>query len=374
LSERHGMDGGLMELVAFIAALMLISYVARELEIWRISNEIELYLRLFKASRDSAVAFVAKKIAELFSRARQQMDLSGVEERVNILVDSVIIPVESMDPFGLVRKAKFLLLSVDKTLEEEVRRLVPLAGKSDVDTLVSLLHIARDLNSLYKLVNHNYTLAKRYKSYWLLLQLEALLPFLAEVLRAYEGALDAMMKQIPIGDSVGPLVAHMLARELNATPLELGVEDTEIYLAELDGRRLILVKAEGPGSNVGRLDEAVRRVLATWGGSVTWAVMIDAMVKFEGEASGAIAEGFGVAIGGSGVEKYEVESVFTEHGVRTYAVLIKMSAEEAMTSLSKELYEASVRAKERVKSFVREHVQPGSTVIVVGVGNSIGVR
>ena len=367
-------NGGIVDLVTFVAVLMLLSYLSRELEIWRISNEIEMHLKLFKASKDSATASVIRKLGELLSKSKSRINLSELESRVNLLIESVIIPVENLDPFGLPKKIKYLLSNVDRTLEDQIKKVVPEAEKSDIEILSSLIHLARELNIVYKAINHNYSLAKRFKSYWLLLQLEALLPFLAEVVKAYEGALEALMRQIPIGDSVGPLVVSMLTRELKGEPMELGVEDTIAHAVEFEGRRLFLIKAQGPGSNTGKIDEALRRIMVTWGSSISLAVTIDAMVKFEGEISGSIAEGFGVAMGGTGAEKYAIEEILSEYGMRTYAILIKMSEEEAMMPLSKELYEACIKAKERLKAVVLEHVPPGAAAIVVGVGNTIGVH
>lgn len=365
--------GGAIDLLTFVAVLVLLSYLSRELEMRRISNEIELYLRLFKASRDNAAASVIRKFGELISKMKLRINLSELESKVGALIESIVIPVEGMDPFGIVKKVKYSMLNVDKTLEEDIRRIVPDVSKSDVDTLATLIHVARILNLLYKMINHDYTLAKRFKSYWLLLQLEALLPFIAETARAYESALEALLRQVPIGDSAGPLILSTLARELKAKPIDLKLIDTTAYVAELDGRNLVLIKAEGPGSNTGRVDEAVRRALIAWGDAVKLVITIDAAVKFEGEASGAVAEGFGVAIGGTGAEKYEIEEVLTEYNLRSYAILVKMSAEEAMMPMNRELYEACIRAKERVKAVILEHVQPGTAAIVVGVGNTLGV-
>lgn len=365
--------GGAVDFIMFIAVLMLLSYISRELEVHRISSEIELHLRLFKASRDKAASSVVRKLGELISKMKLRVNLSELESRVNELVELVAIPVEDMDPFGVVKKVKYSIRNVDESLEGEIRRVAPNAEKSDVDTLASLVHIAQNLNLLYKALNHDYTLAKRFKSYWLLLQLQALLPFIAETVKSYEGALEALLRQVPIGDSVGPLVLSTLARELKAESVEMGVSDTKVYAAELEGRKVVLIKAKGPGSNVGRVDEAVRRALIVWGDSVSFVLTIDAMIKLEGEASGSIAEGFGVAIGGSGAEKYGIEEVLAEYGLKTYALLIKMSAEEAMKPMSKELYDACLKAKDRVKTLILENVQPGATAVVVGVGNTLGV-
>ena len=48
--------------------------------------------------------------------------------------------------------------------------------------------------------------------------------------------------------------------------------------------------------------------------------MIDAALKLEGEKTGDIAEGIGVAIGGIGVEKFRIEAQTVKAGVPMYAV------------------------------------------------------
>ncbi len=369
-----GMDGGgLLDLLTFMAVLAFFSYASRELEIRRLANEIELYLTLFKAARDRAVSAAVRKFGEVVAKSGIRVNLSDLEARVKQLVDTVVISPESLDPFGLVRKLKHVLRSEEQTLKEEVKRAAPAATKGEVEVVADLINVARGLNFILKYVNHNYTLAKRFKSYWLLLQLDALLPFIAEEVRAYESAVEALLKQVPIGDSVGPLVLSMLAKELKAEVVSLGVPDTLAFHATYEGRDLVLIKAEGPGSSVGRLDEAVRRALAVWGSSLSFVVTIDAMLKLEGELTGEIVEGYGVAIGGAGVEKYSIEEVLTEYNLTPYAILIKMSAEEALLPMSKELYEACVKAKEEVKKAVLTHVKPGAAALIVGVGNTLGV-
>ena len=365
--------GGLLDLLTFIVILAFFSYVSRELEVRRLASEIELYLTLFKAARDYAISSAVRKFGEVAAKSSLRVNLSDLEARVKRLVETVTIPPESLDPFGFVRKLKHVLRSEELSLKEEVKREAPAASKGEVEVIADLVGVARGLNLIFKYVNHNYVLAKRFKSYWLLLQLDALLPFIAEEVRAYESAVEALLKQAPIGDSAGPLVLSMLAKELKAEPVPLGVPDTCVYRASYEGRELVLVKAEGPGSSVGRLDEAVRRVLAAWGSSLSLVVTIDAMLKLEGETSGEVVEGYGVAIGGTGVEKYGIEELLAEYDLTPYAILIKMSAEEALMPMSKELYEACVKAKEEAKKVVLANVKPGETALIVGVGNTLGV-
>lgn len=362
-----------MELLTFMAVLAFFAYLSRELEIRRVASEIELYLILFKVARDRALSSTVRKFGELSAREGGRVDLSRIERRVKALVETLIITPEALDPFGVVRKMRFFLRTADAILRGEVKRIIPRAERCEVETLASMVEASRTLNYVYKVVNHSYTLAKKFKSYWLLLQLDALLPFIAQEVRAYESVVDALAKQLPIGDSVGPLVIATLAREVGAERAELRVKDTCVYQADFEGRYLFLIKAEGPGSNIGRLDEALKRVLAGWGANASLVITIDAAIKFEGERSGDVVEGYGVAIGGTGVEKYGIEEVLTEYGLRPYALLIKMSEEEALSPITKDLYEACLSAKERVKQVVLENSAPGDAVVLVGVGNTMGV-
>jgi len=52
-------------------------------------------------------------------------------------------------------------------------------------------------------------------------------------------------------------------------------------------------------------------------------VMIDAAVKFEGENSGEISEGYGAAIGGIGTERFKIEETATNNRIPVYAVIVK---------------------------------------------------
>ncbi len=364
---------GIFDLVTFLVVLTFFSYVSRELEIRRIISEVEFYLTLFKAARDRATQSLTRKFNEVIAKAQSRVNLDVVEEKVRGLVETFVIGPEALDPFGVVKKVKLVLRTEEVAIKNEISRVAPNAEKSDVEILTGMVEVSRGLNMLYKTVNHFYIQAKKFKSYWMLLQLDALLPYIADEVKAYENAVYALTNRVPIGDSVGPLLVALLSKELMATPVSVGVDDTTVYVADFEGRQVLLVKAEGPGSNTGRYDEALRRLLATWGAAVTLVITVDAALKLEGEISGGLAEGYGVAIGGTGVEKYGIEEVLAEYGLRPYALIIKMSSEEAASPLSKELYDACIRAKERVKALILESTKQGEAVVVVGVGNTLGV-
>src|SRR5690606_16909668 len=94
---------------------------------------------------------------------------------------------------------------------------------------------------------------------------------------------------------------------------------------EYKGRKLYLLKAEGPAGTVGRPGEAITRLAGDMGIKIDAIVMIDAALKLEGEKTGEVAEGIGAAIGGIGVEKYQIEEVATQMQIPVYAVIVKQS-------------------------------------------------
>ncbi|HSQ48280.1 MAG TPA: DUF1512 family protein, partial [Candidatus Deferrimicrobiaceae bacterium] len=102
-------------------------------------------------------------------------------------------------------------------------------------------------------------------------------------------------------------------------------------------------------------------------------VMIDAGLKLEGEMVGEVAEGIGAAIGGPGVDQYKIEAKLTKYKIPNYAVIVKEDIGDAVSPMRKEINDAVDKAIDRVRDVVRERTKEGDKVIIVGVGNSIGV-
>jgi hypothetical protein len=149
----------------------------------------------------------------------------------------------------------------------------------------------------------------------------------------------------------------------------------DVVMAEvpLDGRKLLVLKAEGPGGNVGRPGDGVKALLDKNEGKVSMVVMIDAALKFEGEKTGEISEGIGAAIGGEGVDRYKIEEVATKYKVPVNALIIKESIQEAISPMKKEIFQAADEAITRIRRILAERTKEGDLVIVAGIGNTIGI-
>jgi len=299
---------------------------------------------------------------------------SEIESKIRDLIEYVVITPTTLETQGLVAKLKHLLLLYDHRLEECVRKIVP-AEKPLIQNIVSSVEALRTLNFIYKIVNHYYRLGMKYRNPWILMQIYIAMPQIKEVINALNGAIAAFTKGQPIGDSAGPLVAYKFVKEKCECVEELkhSIENTYIAKCKYKDRIVYVIKALGPGSSTGRLDDAVIYLVERCGVKPKLIITVDAALKLEGEKTGSIAEGIGVAIGGIGVEKFNIETIAAKYGIPIYAILIKMSLPEALTVMTKEVAEATSQAVEKVCRVIEEYARENEEVLLIGVGNTVGV-
>jgi hypothetical protein len=199
-----------------------------------------------------------------------------------------------------------------------------------------------------------------------------MMPMILELAEAYRQASFAFYNGQPIGDGAGVLVAAKLAREIKAVTVDESIKDTTVMLGEWEGRKVYIIRAKGPGGTVGRPGEAVKKVIEMEG-RVDTVITIDAALKLEGEETGKIAEGAGVAIGGPGVDKFKIETIAKEKNVSLYAIAIFQSIAEAITPMRESISKATEQVLEKVKEIIRKYVPEKGVVIVAGIGNTVGI-
>ena len=101
--------------------------------------------------------------------------------------------------------------------------------------------------------------------------------------------------------------------------------------------------------------------------------MIDAALKLEGEDTGSIAQGFGAAIGGIGTDRFKIEELATKFDIPIFSVVVKQSVKEAITLMKKEIANQTENIKSQVQEVITDNTVNGQTVLVIGVGNTLGV-
>ncbi len=306
--------------------------------------------------------------AVLNSALRFKGDKKMVESRIDRLTGSFAITPVNMDPAGVVGKLEHVLDTYDENLRTEVKTIATGATDAEVNTLSNQMEISIGLDQMYRVVRHFYLLARKQGGILALYQLQMAMPQIMEEAEAYSSAITAFEKGEPIGDGIGPLIASKMAGGAQPSEIE---QDTLMYETGIDGRNVLLVKAKGPGGSVGKPGIAVEKLIETKNPSLV--VTVDAALKFEGENSGEVAEGVGAAIGGPGVDRYHIEQSAVKHKVPMIAIVVKMSNKEAISQMTQQVRLAVDEAMRRVKNTIDARSKSGDTVIVAGIGNTMGI-
>jgi len=290
--------------------------------------------------------------------------------KLNSLLEQFLITPVDMDPAGIVKKFDHLLDVRETKFKSDVARIAPEATPPQVNNLENLVEAAWALNFMFKIVRHLYLLGKKTFSIFVIFQLQAFLPLIMQEAEAYQGAAKAFAEGHPIGDGAGPLVVSKLIRNSEVRKIEKDMVAGETVI---EGRRLIALKAEGPGGNVGKPGDAIRQVLEENNGKASMIIMVDAALKLEGEKTGEVTEGIGAAIGGIGTERFKIEEEATKFGIPVYAIVIKQSILEAVTTMKKEIADAAEPVIEHIKRLIVDRTKEGELVIVAGIGNTAGI-
>jgi hypothetical protein len=357
-------DIGMILQTLFSFAFIIYLFYAQRIQGMTMLRQIEVTLRKVKGVRDRGRSTAIETLKEIGKPA------DDPTPQVERFMEHFLIPPVGMDPAGVVGKLGKILNVREVQFEKEVRAMAPEASDSEVNNIENLLEAALALNVYYKVVRHFYLLGKKTMNIYVIMQIHMILPLILREIEAYSAALQAFKDGMPIGDSVGAIVAAKLmhGHEIREVAKEMVAANVEF-----EGRTLVVTKAEGPGGSVGKPGDAVTNILNEYNDKIKIVITVDAAGKLEGEPVGAIAEGVGAAIGGPGVEKYKIELAATEHDIPMHAIAIKLGIEHVVAPLVEPLVEATDKAVASVRGLVLEYTEPGDMVLVAGIGNTVGV-
>jgi hypothetical protein len=367
IANQFGGTGDIITQVMYGISLLffvVFMFYGQRIQMYVMIREVENSLFKLKFMKDEAKKTAIETIKEI---GKPSTDPTS---RVDRYLDYFTISPQSMDPAGIVHKLDHILDIRDARLKEEVKLMAPASDEVQVNNLENTLEAAMALNYIYKVVRHYYLQGKKTLSLYTIMQLQMILPLVMKEAEAYASALKAFALGQPIGDGAGPLIAAKLMHGYEAKKVP---KDCVVAKVPFEGRTALVLKAEGPGGNVGKPGEAVKTVIEQNKGKIAAVIMIDAGLKLEGELVGEIAEGIGAAIGGPGVDAFKIEESIVEYKIPLYAVIIKEDIGDAVSMMRKEISDAVDKAIERVKTVVMEKTKEGDKVIIVGVGNTIGI-
>ena len=352
-----------VSLLSYVFFIVLIFYGQR-IQMYVMIREVENSLHKLKYIKEEGRKVTIEAIKEI---GKPTADPSA---RVDRFIEYFTIGPQGMDPAGIVYKLDHILDVRDDRMKDEVKLMAPASDEVQVNNLENTLEAAMALNFIYKVVRHYYIQGKKTLSLYVIMQIQMILPMVMKEAEAYASALKAFAYGQPIGDGAGALVAAKLMHGYEVRKLP---KDCVMATVPIEGRTAIIIKAEGPGGNVGKPGDAVEAAIEEKEGKIANVIMIDAGLKLEGEDVGEVAEGIGAAIGGPGVDQYKIEEKLTKYKIPINAVIIKEDIGDAVSPMRKEINDAIDKAIERVKDVIKERTKEGDTVIIVGVGNSIGV-
>lgn len=280
-------------------------------------------------------------------------------------LDFITIEPTSLDPFGIVNKLEFIINQSSEKIESYIRKFSNEKDEEKLKNYKLLFEILIVKNIIKKILEHYREIIKKYKNLQIALFIQFQLPIIDRIFKSYENGFETVLNNLPIGDGIGPLViANLISKEDKIKE----IEECIVVKKKLFGKEVILIRAKGPGARLGRLHKALENVLKKEK-NIDKIITIDAALKLEGEETGSIAEGIGVAIGGVGVEKFNIETIATRKKIRMEAIAIKMSSEEAIKIMNPKIYESVDKVIERLK----ELLEDSKKAIIIGVGNSVGV-
>ena len=364
LDEFFGMgdDSNPFMMLIWILPIILFVFYGQRIQLIITSRDIKksmAELEQFRnESRDDLIDYVKQKLTPN----------DDPTKKLDRFFDYFTIMPVDIDPNGIIPKIHNLVRSREDTTRRQIKSMFSEIDTLEVTKVQNLLEIVTTLQLLHKVVRHLFLTAKKQNNYPLILPLQMLLPFIMEQAEALKDAVPAFKKGQPIGDGIGPLVVGEM---MLGTKKEKAEFETVYSESEFHGRKLILLKAEGPYATVGRPGEATESLVEKLKPNAI--IMIDAALKLEGEDTGVVAQGFGAAIGGIGTDRFKIEEVATKYNIPVFAIVVRQSVKDAITLMKKEISDQAENVRNQVYEMITDNSNPNDTVLVIGVGNTLGV-
>ena len=364
LDEFFGTGGDsnpFMMLIWFLPIILFVFYGQR-IQLIITSREIKKKMSELEQFRNDSRN-------ELINYIKQKLTTNGdPTQKLDRFFDYFTIMPVDIDPNGIIPKIHHLVRSREDTTRKQVKSMFSEINTLEITKVQNLLEIVTTLQLLHKIVRHLFLTAKKQNNYPLILPLQMMLPFIMEQAEALKDAIPAFKQAQPIGDGIGPLVVGGMMLDTKKQKAEF---ETVYSESEFNGRKLILLKAEGPYATVGRPGEATESLIEKLKPNII--IMVDAALKLEGEDTGSIAQGFGAAIGGIGIDRFKIEEIATKYDIPIFAIVVRQSVKDAITLMKKEISDQTENVRSQVYEMITDNSNPNQTVLVIGVGNTMGV-
>ena len=348
-----GSIGNILWFIFFMIMMVFYSRIIVTQMLWK----LEQSARMLEGLTIKGRKIVTKKISKKPSKELKQ--------KISNFLEFFMIQPVSLDPFGIIKKIEHVVNLQEKRFKYFVNNIAPDLNKDEQANIMMGLSAAISLNQISKIVRHYVEMIRKTKNLQLAMILQMQVPMIEKLAKALFKGTEALTNGWPIGDGAGNLVAAYMIGNTKTKEIE---EDTLVARKSIKGKQVLIVKAKGPGGRLGKLGKTVEKLIKKE--KISKIITIDAALKLEGEKTGSIAEGIGVAIGGIGVDRAYIEDIAVKKEIPLDTFVIKMSQEEAIQPMKNEI----LYSVDKTVRLIEDNIATTKgKIIVIGVGNSTGI-
>ncbi len=361
LAQLFGQGDWLGTIISFAFIFLLVIFGPR-LMITQTVMKLEKDVLELENMASKARKFTVKRFIENPSRE--------ANEKVKSFMDFFVAVPVSTDPFGIIKKIDAVMRHGNKKHKLFVESLAPGISKTEKMNFSAALAHSSGIQQIAKIMRHYLETIKKYKIFQLAMILQMQFPLIKRMAVALYDSVDAFTKGLPIGDGIGPMVvANMIPSERNVKKIES--EEFVYYKTKINGRDVILSKADGPGASIGHPGKFVEYIAKKE--KITRIISVDAAMGLEGEKPGSIAEGVGFGMRGSNpVDSFEIEEIATKKGILLDSIAIKQIGEQALQPMRKEILNSMAKTSEKLKEMI-SLCGKNEKILVIGLGNTCGI-
>jgi len=323
-------------------------------------NKIMIYQIMFKLERS------AQMFAQM-SKKSEQIVIKKLKKNIRNFLEFFVISPVNIDPFGVMKKLEHVIDLEKERFNYFVGEIAPELNTEEKANMVMGLSGAMSMYQLKKIIRHFVELIKKTKSIQLAMLIQMQLPLIESMAKALLKGTEALTNGWAIGDGIGP---YIVAKSIGNSKIQEVDDETIVCRKKYKNKDLIVIKAKGPGGRTGNTGRVLEKIASKE--KIAKIITIDAAAKLEGEKTGSIAEGIGVAMGGIGVERSHIEEVAVKRKLPLDSIIVKMSHEEAIMPMRKPILDATPEVLKVLDQTIKRTKQSGK-IILVGVGNTSGV-
>lgn len=347
--------GNILWLVMFVIFMLFYPRLIIAQMLWKLEQSATMIEKMTTKAKNTVIRRISKKPSKTLKTSIK-----------NFLEFFAIQPV-SLDPYGIVKKIEHVMDMAEDRFTYFVDQIAPRMGEEHKQNIKMGLSGAVSLNSIAKIVRHFVETVRKTKNLQLALLLQMQLPMIERLAKALLAGTEALTNGWPIGDTIGNLtVAHFVGK----SKMKEYEKDVMLATKRIGKHKVFIIKARGPGGRLGKIGKAADKLVKK--NKIAKIITIDAAAKLEGEKTGTIAEGVGVALGGIGVNRVYIENIAVKRKIPLDSIVIKMSQEEAIQPMKKEIL-ATVPNVLRIVGTRIKATKGSGAILVIGVGNSTGI-